>query len=224
MRRAIVIAAALVSLVPPAAAPAQSGSGRRDEDQAVVLGRFAECVVARWRRSVVQVVEQVPATAQERQRLSGAIGGWGFCLEPLSAAHTSLVFQPDVMRGPFIEALYEKDFTPGRSHIGALAVLPDPIELVRRPGTTDRTRNAAIVGVFATCVVLRRTADAAALLATAPASRDEARAIGGLASDFGNCFPAGAQFDITVPLLRGYLAEALYRQAALAAATEGVRP
>ena len=210
-------AAAAVSVeAQPAAAPAP-------ESQAVVMDRFAQCVGSRWRRSMVRVLQEVPGSVNERTRLSGAIADWGFCIDPLSSEHTRLVFQPDAIRGPFAEYLYEHDFAGvGQPRGEAVARLPDPVEIIRRRNLPEAVQRAAIVGIFATCVVQRRPAEAAAVLATAPSSRAEARAVHALAPEFGNCFPAGSQFDITVSFLRGYLAAALYRHsAALAAAPAG---
>ena len=190
---------------------------RAGEDDAVVLDRFARCVVRGWRRSVVNVLEQVPGTPNERARLSGAIADWGTCLEPLDREDTRLVFQPDVMRGPFAEALYEQDFAAGQARGRSFADLPDPVQLLRRADPGERSYRSAVVGIFAACVAAQHSAEVAALLATRPASREEQAAIGAITPAFGGCFPAGSEFDITVPLLRGFLAEALYRQASTAA-------
>lgn len=188
------------------------------ENDAAAMNRFAECAVSRTRRSIVRVLQEVPGSSGERDRLGGAAASWGHCTEPLTSEQERLLFQPDTMRGPLAEVLFERDFASGATSREGLARLPDPVEVVRRRNLPEGALRAAIVGVFAACVVERHPAEAAAVLAAPPGSRTEAAAVQLLVPDFGSCFPAGSQFDITVPLLRGYLAAALYRRAAALAA------
>jgi hypothetical protein len=214
------LALASVLYAPPRAAEGSPPS----ESDAAVIDSFSQCVVSRSRRSIVRVLQEVPGSASERDRLGGAWASWGYCRDPLSSEQSRLLFQPDSMRGPLTEVLFERDFPSSGRRGGELARLPDPVQIVRRRDSPEGVRRAAIVGVFAACVVERRPAEAAAVLGTAPGSREETGAIQQLVPEFGACFPAGSQFDITVTLLRGYLAGALYRRsAALAAAPPGAQ-
>lgn len=119
-------------------------------------------------------------------------------------------FNWPLFRGGLFEAIYLRDFGAG-----AAPSLDGVAPLVYVGGGAymnlqDRARNTAILRV-AECVVRAGPDDARALLASAVASPEEDAVFARLEPRVAPCHAEGAPAEYRRPILRGLVAEALYR-------------
>jgi hypothetical protein len=119
-------------------------------------------------------------------------------------------FNWPLFRGGLYEALYLRDFGAGAaSSFDGVPPLPY-IGGGAWMNLQDRARNAAILQV-AECMVRAGPDDARALLASAVASPEEEAVFGRVEPRAAPCHAEGAPAESRRPILRGLVAEALYR-------------
>lgn len=112
---------------------------------------------------------------------------------------------PRLVRGSIYEAMYERDFASG----GARTFDSVPPLAMPTQGTNPAFEGALLR--FGECVVRAAPADARALLASEPGGGDETSAIAALNPRLSPCMTSGLTVTFSAPVLRGVIAEALYK-------------
>lgn len=216
------IAAALLALLlaagQPTADPQPSPEDLAAEapEALPTMHDFTICVLRRHRSDVERLITLEGDSPAYRQ--TGMLVVDNACV----ARGAQFRFSWPLLRAGLFEALYLRDFASG----GALsfAGLP-PLPYVGGGAwmnLQDRARNTAILQV-AECVVRAAPDDARALLASAVASPEEAALFDRLEPRLAPCHAEGAPAGFRRPILRGLVAEALYRLS-LAARRAGAAP
>lgn len=216
--RAVIIAislAALAAVGSPAAvqtrgaeqrAPARIPVNARDDDQAEahrVISAYARCVAARNRPGVLAFLELPPSSSRSGSRAARL--ATADCLY-----EGELRFNASLFRGQLFEALYRQDYNslplPDLSSTPPLPPLfPPDAEL------NDRQRVAMALSAFAECAVRADPAAARRLTLSQVASAAENEAFAALSQTFSGCLSQGIQLSFSRPMLRGIVAESLYR-------------
>jgi hypothetical protein len=112
---------------------------------------------------------------------------------------------PRLVRGALYEAMYDRDYASG-----------GPIDFANAPAPTvpgdgvNPSLDAALLQ-FGACVVRAAPADARALLASQQGSSGEAASIAALNPHLSPCMVRGLTITFSAPMLRGVLAEAMYK-------------
>jgi hypothetical protein len=221
---AAALSAALLSAVAAAPAAAQSriddGPGRaadisQDSRQSEaesqrVMNAYARCVLVRSRRAVLRFLAAPPGSPEAR-RLGGRIAT-SDCL-----SGGMLVFQSHLFRGALFEALYMADFR-GRAAADFAAAPRIAYAVDSAPASTLQA-GMLTLHEFADCVVRAAPAQARALILSDVTTREEVQAFRSLGATFNSCLVRGAEVRFSRPVLRGLIAESLYRLTAATAAS-----
>lgn len=209
---------ALCALSLSGAAQAQTITEEATRQEALrTVARFGACLVGGHRSQVVQIMEAAPGSEREAGLVRELANVGGVCLTRASrsaADQVRLAIQPATWRGPLAEALYRRDFIAlghPRPFAREFASLPDLVALAGDAAVPTQVLGGVLLGAFAHCVVEAAPADALALIDTLAASPQERAAIDRLSPRFGPCFPGGRTMRINRPMLRGFIAEAVYR-------------
>jgi len=203
MRRVAYFLVALLAAV-PSAAWAQLGSGRSgsSSERTIIGGRevwdelnaFGECFATKQSKDAFRLVAPEAGSADEAKVYKSLFSKEQYCLGDLSAM--SVPWQ--LVRGAIGEGLYKRQ-------------VPLPRELAF-PRDLPPEKVKSVMDA-ATCYAARHPADARALIATKPDSKEQEAALDAHWADFGACLPpnmpAGFKFDTL--LLRYRIAEALWR-------------
>jgi hypothetical protein len=130
---------------------------------------------------------------------------------PFPTRPVLLRMPPLVMRGLLYESLYRTDFGK-QDRSGAIAAAA-PIEyLAAGDGAVGSLgRNYRGLMLIGDCIVRSAPAQARVLVLSAVASRGEVTAIEALGPALGTCVPAGRKISFSTEVLRGMIAEPLYR-------------
>jgi hypothetical protein len=183
--------------------PADVAEARR------VMRGYAACLVFLKRRGVESFLE-VPAGTPGWSRLAGRIAD-SDCLPG-----GGLSFAPALLRGALYEALYRADYARQRN--ANIAEAPQIAYLGGNPETfTDEQRMWLALQDFGDCVVRAKPAESRALVLSVAESSAEARAFTAIGPALGPCLVEGARLTFSRPILRGVIAESLYRLTAAAA-------
>jgi hypothetical protein len=119
----------------------------------------------------------------------------------------------DILRGVVAEGLYTRT---AAAPPPALAAAPDDVPVIGPDGR--ELRIPALVS-FARCFAAIRPNEVHNLLTTTRlGTRPEHEAIGAMASEFGQCLPAGVRVNLQAPIVRIVLAEAIYHRSRTPAA------
>lgn len=204
---AVALGASLLAL-PLSAATAQLYPGSeiyrefQETDHAVrQLHKFAQCTAVR-RRSTISFLEAEPGSKLEQRRGSTLVED--DCVDDYGA----LRFPFSLLRGALYEALYKAQAQP--------QLVPEAVAPLTYPYASSdvneeqRLRHKAKF-FLGECVVRADAPQAVALLGTAPATPGEAAAFKPLAAHLSACLPQGVQLSFSRPVLRGIIAEAVYR-------------
>lgn len=184
-----VVALAAVAATPAAGQESQAGQ---------VARRLAACLV-RSRPAVAQayVAHGTPAienSLYDRMFNAGCLPNEG-----------SPPLDPRLVRGLIYEALYDRDFARA-----APATFENVPRLVPPDGGTDPALEAALLR-FGECVARADPQASRNLLAARPASPGETAAIAALTPRLSPCMQGGLTITFSAPILRGVVAEALYK-------------
>lgn len=198
----LVVAVPTLALAQPA--PRSAGVDAR------ALHQVASCLIKADARRAAAFLATAPTEPQTRL-LADLQEPLAQCAADVGGEGTQLRLSAAALRGPIAEALFERDFNgwSARSGRRPLAVYP----LTPPPAQVPRAR---MLADMAACVADQRPAEVLALLRTEPASAGESQATEALVPALAPCFRAGESADVTRAQLRGLLAEAAYRRAALA--------
>jgi hypothetical protein len=174
------------------------------------LQTAAACVIGDNAAAADAIFATAPFSPEERQQAILLVREMQRCLHQRQPMATS----PALLRGALAETVVEARFaTPQAARTPALSAAP----LFRTELATTRTDAATFAAAYAMaeCTVVQHPELVRALLATAPATPEAGAAIQALNPAFVACVPQGSQISIDPRLIRGVLAEDLYRWSAV---------
>lgn len=191
----------------PQPQPQMPSAAQRNRDQASTeptppadVYRAAACLVGRDAEAATELLAAAPASTDERRLAQSTLRSAQRCIRQRAPIVTSAT----MFRGAVAEALYEVQFaSPQASRTPAAAVRPSQVD--------------ASAGSLATAVSLAECATAGQpeavrnMLATDVASPAEMSALQGLTPVLSRCVAAGTSLNADRMMLRGLLAESLYR-------------
>jgi hypothetical protein len=189
---------------------------RHDNQRAQrVMAGFADCLANPWRADLTSFLSRFPgspAASAEVHRLTSS-----FCLDTDFA---TLTFSVDLLRGALFNLLYRRNFGAAPM-VDVKAVAPIDYTLGSITAEPRRAAWHIVRWNYADCVVRATPDDARALVLSEVAGEGETQAFRALRPELARCMPAGADWHFTRPILRGLIAETLYR---LSAAKTGMPP
>jgi hypothetical protein len=223
---ALVIAAAVLgasvqetgSIIPQRGAPARPDGSRDDSAHAQrVMSDFARCVVMRNRRGVERFLGIIPGSSD--WAAAGSRIATPNCLH-----NAQLRFQPSIFRGALYEALYRVEYAA--RPVPELATAPEIDYAAADPTSLNEIQRSWVaLQSFGDCVVRASGSNARSLVVSDAGSPAERNAFAAITPALGPCLPQGVQLAFSRPILRGLVAESLYRlTAASAAAASRQRP
>ncbi len=194
---------------PPAAGPLMNESLAQR-----VMNEFSTCTYRRWPRKSEQFLAMFP-NSPEAGRAGLALAS-DLCLD-----NGQLRFKYTLFRGALFEALYMSRF---RARPAADIEHAPAIDYSL--GATPETNPASVVTEtalrnFADCVVRANPGAARALILSKVTSKEESAAFATLQTGLNACLSRGVELSFSRPILRGLVAEVLYR---LSAAKAGLPP
>ncbi|HEX8526244.1 hypothetical protein [Allosphingosinicella sp.] len=190
--------------IEPRGAPAlPTGAQSEAADAQLVMAAYGRCIVARSRRGVQRFLAVLPGS-DDWQRLGSQLAT-ADCLH-----NARLRFHASLFRGALFEALYRADY--GRRHPRSFADVPALVYTAQDPATLNGDqRNWLSLQEFGDCVVRARPSEARALVLSRVTRADERRAFAALGPALPPCLRQGVQLAFSRPILRGLIAESLYR-------------
>lgn len=219
VRLSVVMAGAVLAAASPASArdpesrspsanPESFGGVSSGSDGQRILNGFADCLVAKHRPMVEQYLAEAPDSRGARFR-SRRLEGTRCNASLLLAARDNQI------RGALYEAMFLVDFrdAPPMDLRNAPAI-PDTAEAA---GASEWARTSSALLKYSDCIVRSDGAGTRAILAAEVGTAREAAAFRAVAPSLSRCLAEGQQIKFSRPLLRGFLAEALYRLSSLAA-------
>jgi hypothetical protein len=203
---ALPLAAALL-LSRPVPAFAQEERHRSRAEAERTMAEYARCVVGKERKGVERFVRLVPG---QPETLDAAVGLATPNCMPRSFLRVKLRFQADLFRASLFTAMYQHDFR--RTPPADLASIP-PLVIASE---FDAPERAIPEGIFYSramgdCAARADARDVHSLLMTRIASAAERPALDKVMPALRNCLPAGRELRFSRSMLRGLLAEALYK-------------
>ncbi len=202
------VAPALLALV--AAQPLGPDEYRLSQREADrTMADFSECIVAdrglrpRAER-YLRLAPEGPAFQDAARRLATPT-----CM-PRAFVTTRLAFKAKLFREALFSALYQRDF--GRSPPPDLKAVPRLVIASEFDGNeADIPVTISFERVVGDCVARANPVGVHRLLMTKVASYEEGEALQQVVPEFPGCVPAGQRLAFSRPVLRGILAEALYK-------------
>jgi hypothetical protein len=186
---------------------------RRPQDQQqpaaavrITLSRAVACQVGRDAAALEPLLAAAPYSAEEAAAAARILTLLQQCLD----ARNAITVTPVVLRGAVAEALYESRFATAQAARGpALGVAP----LLRAEAATANAEAAALVPMYtmAQCTAARHGEPVRALLATDPGTPAVQAAVQALNPAFVDCARGIGNLTVDGRILRGVLAESLYR-------------
>jgi len=166
------------------------------------------CVVDRAGPRTRNLLATIPGTSDEDRILTSFQSRLDWCFD---AAEGGLSFTNDLLRGGIAEVYYHRAFPNGLP-----AAPADPASAAATAWAQPRAAAFSPPGrgqyemlhSVARCVVVRRPAAVAAVLAAPPLSVGEGTALRALQADLSACLTSGITFTASRQSLRGLLAEA----------------
>ena len=186
-----------------------------NDESVRAMHTYGYCVVERAPNRSRRVLTLPPGSEEERDLLQAV--STDLCLS--GHGHVSqMSFQPQLLRGVIAEAVLDSHNARRDARGRAAMVVPfTGLTLADIAGLEERGRAALRALDFSQCVVAAAPDTVSALLQTEPTSEAEDRAFEQLVPHLSPCLSQGAQLNIVKPQLRGFLAEASYRAAYVAA-------
>ena len=181
-------------------------TGARAADAQRVLNSYAKCVVNKSRRGVESYLSILPGTANAGPALLKLMTDE--CLDS-----GDLRFKPPLIRGALFESLYQADLKWLKT--SNLKAAPAIDYSSGAPSAmSDGTKFHLGLLDFADCIVRSAPDEVLGLLGTKVASAAEAASFGGLGPTMNACLTKDVSLTFSRPILRGVLAESLYRLSA----------
>lgn len=196
------------------AAPRTDRAARADAVR--TMQRFSACVVASNSQSKLDAYLRLPPGSSASNRAMAKIASER-CAPNRPAGGYELRFQPNVMRAGLYDSLYRMRYRTGPVDIAAVPKLNFASEF--DAGDDEPVSGASLLfRSIGDCVVRAKPRLAHDLLMTAQGSKEEDAAIKAIVPSVPACVPQGSTLRFSAPVLRGDIAEALYK---LSVATRG---
>lgn len=194
----------------PAAVPREVGKFDEAVEAQRVMNDYGSCILQRSRRRAEAALRKVPGSKWEDQAMRKLAS-------PDCLSDGVLSFQPGLFRGSLFEALYEADFktTP----VAAADAPPVDYSAGADAPITDEVRVQVALRQFADCVVRSNASAARALVLSKVGSAAEGDSFQQLMPAMSRCLAKGVELNFTRPVLRGLIAETLYRLSRAAASS-----
>lgn len=178
----------------------ENGRDRKAVTRHVVLD-YGKCLLHYSRPAVDAFLTTVPGTAAYvKKGLSMSVSE---CLR-----YGEIRFPLPLLRGALYTALYGEQY--GRIAPGDLAKAPEPAWWSIDPGASSASSSLALAQ-FGACVARADPFDAHKLTLSIAGTSIEGEALAALVPALGKCLPAGSQFKFSKDIVRGTVAEGLYR-------------
>jgi hypothetical protein len=195
----------LVALAVLAAAPAAPPRDAAPPGVARQVGAaFADCLWRGNREKVRRMLEE--EVDGEHMRVESL--DLGHCSDPLAGTARFPAF---VLRGLLFERMYHADFDGSPVVASFEAAGPAGYPVAPRSVQTEGAKNYRGLMRIADCVVRNAPVQARALLATSPATHGEARALSAVEPLFRSCQAPLAPLPFSAEMMRGTVAESLFR-------------
>ena len=185
---------------------AQMDEGRSTSHARSTLRQYGACVLDRYKGRVARMMA-IAVDSDEYHRLSRAIveGDGDACLSGGELSFGSAAF-----KAALFEAVYMRDFRFQEPD----AIPPDLSSgyaaLYQQPYSAE-ARNALALEQFGECVVRADARTARAVVLSDPGTSVEQDAFARVAPALGGCMPKGEKMELSKAIVRGAVAEALYR-------------
>lgn len=170
----------------------------------LTLLRYAQCAVLRSRGRTARLIS-LPVDQPEYKRLSNALveGEDDGCL-----SGGELSFGGASFRGAIFEAVYQRDFGRSGPVVFDPALETGYAALYAQPYSAE-ARSA--IARYGECIARRAGGDVRALVVSLPGSANEMQSFSALGPKLSGCLIKGERITFSKVVLRGALAEALYR-------------
>lgn len=174
-----------------------------------VVGAFAECLVNRAGYRLRPLLE-LPVGAGATVKAWVGLDPSASCLREANQESDDLQlhFKPYLMRGPVYEELYRKDF--GRAAIADIAGVPSVV-YPHGPAESSEAQRYRLAMTIGDCVVRAAPEASRALLFTGVTSPAEQSAMAAVVPHMSGCLPAGQTMKFSKVIVRGMIAEPIYR-------------
>jgi hypothetical protein len=208
--RLILLCACLASAGAPASiASAQEATNYPTGEAEQMMARFSQCIVrtanARALHRFLRIVPTDPAFQIEGRRLARDL-----CAPRVPGGVTRLSFRLNLFRSALYSALYRRDF--GASVPPDLSSVPPLTFSSEFDGpAADIPAGMRILRALGDCAARGDARSVHALLMTEIGSREEQPAIAAVLPAMQHCLPENQQLGFGRGMLRGILAEALYK-------------
>jgi hypothetical protein len=197
------------------AAPAHAQAGEKRaasaKESTRLMLQFAECTVGKrkFRPSIDRFLRMSPAKPE-----FGTLGvsfAKDKCVPPAFGT-VEMHFDTLLFRYGLFEALYRREFA--KSPPPSVADLP-PLDIAGEFDPRGATIPPVVIFLrqLGECTMRLKTAEAHAFVLAQPFSDAETEALNGMMPGLGECMPEGQTMKFSRPMLRGAIAEALYKAA-----------
>jgi hypothetical protein len=194
----------------PGAAPRDVEYRFTRDEADTTMDRFARCLVfSHWRHVAaehyVRAIPDGPAFMEAGGRLATPD-----CVPRSPNYRIEMRFKPNLLRAALFGALYQRDFwRPPAHEITVVAPLQIAAEF---DGPAEDIPKAVIFQrVIGDCTARAAPGEVHVLLMSRVASGGEKEALDRIMPHLAGCLPAGHRMAFSRPVLRGLLAEALYK-------------
>jgi hypothetical protein len=172
------------------------------------LWQFGRCMVSKSQKRTLVYVG-LPLGSEAERKMAGAfLSGENECLSG-NVEDRRLSFPLQLMRGSIFDAQYIARF--GRKPVPDLTKIAPIDYAANEAASTSDGAQAVALARFGDCVVRKAPAAAQSLLKSTPGSSVEDGAFRDIGPALGPCLTNGQQFRFSKSLLRGAIAEPLYR-------------
>lgn len=190
-----------------ASATKYAGVSRREAEQ--TMAEFLRCEVksAKGRAAALAFTREVagsPSTYPQRLIKSSC-----------APRGSRMAMNPEMVRMSLFSALYARDFAGGEPMVARIAADDIAKEFDGPP-----SESTLALRRFGDCAVTKDVADSRALVLSKLYSDDEQRAINALRPALGQCVAEGQALRFSRTIIRGAIAEALYKMSAAPAAAK----
>jgi len=177
-------------------------------DAVRTMQRFSACVVGRTSPAKLEAYLRLPPGSSASNRAMDKIST-DVCAPNRPAGGYELRFQANVMRAALYDSLYRMRYRTGPADISRVSKL----DFVSEFDASEEPLSSASLYFrsIGDCVARAKPALAHDLLMTRQGSKEEDAAIKAIVPSVAPCVPQGSTLRFSAPVLRGDIAEALYK-------------
>lgn len=175
----------------------------------LLTNRWAKCVAQQSPGRVETFLNLPTGSKASHDMARRFLFGESECISG-SVESRQLSMAAQVTRGALFEALYERRFRPNDAADVSTAA-PIAYDWGAGADVGPEAQQAMALARVGDCMVRKNAEGARQLMRSEPGTQGEAQAIGSLVPLLGGCLPSGRQYQFSKSLLRGVVAEPLYR-------------